>query len=81
MGGSTADRGALNCYVKGVLGLFSTTQWSVKIENKFSSQNFFQKPNHRICLFILISSQDRKTNLLVRFLEEVLAGKFAFKIY
>ena len=45
---------------------------SVKIENKFSSQNFFQKPSE---------SQDRKTNSLVRFLEEVLAGKFAFEIY
>ena len=30
---------------------------------------------------ILISSQDRKTNSLVCFLEEVLGGKFAFKIY
>ena len=26
-------------------------------------------------------NQDRKTNLLVRYLEEVLTGKFAFKIY
>ena len=54
---------------------------SIKIENKFSSQNFFQKPNHRICFSILISSQDRKTNSLVCFLEEILAGKFAFVIY
>ena len=53
----------------------------VKIENRFSSQNFFQKPNHRICFSILICSQDRKINLLVRFLEEVLAVKFAFEIY
>ena len=37
------------------------------MENKFSSKNFFQKPNHRICFSILISSQDRKTNSLVRF--------------
>ena len=54
---------------------------SVKIENKFSGQNFFQKPNHRICFSILISSQNRKTNSLVQFLEEVLARKFAFEIY
>ena len=52
-----------------------------KIENIFSSQNFFQKSNHRICLSILISSQDRKTNSLVSFLEEILAGTFAFEIY
>ena len=30
---------------------------------------------------ILISSQDRKTNLLVHFLKEVMAGTFAFEIY
>ena len=29
----------------------------------------------------MISSQDRKTNSLVRFLEEVLAGNFALEIY
>ena len=43
----------------------------------------FKKPKtkHQICFSILISSQDRKTNLLVCFSEEVLAGKFAFEIY
>ena len=39
------------------------------------------KTEQSICFSILISSQDRKTNSLVRFLEEVLAGKFAFEIY
>ena len=51
---------------------------SVKIENKFSSQNFFQK---RICFSILTTYQDRKTNSMVWFLEEVLAGQFVFEIY
>ena len=50
-----------------------------KNRKQFSSQNFLQKPNHRICFSILISSQDRKTNSLVPFLEEVLFGKFAFR--
>ena len=40
-----------------------------------------QELNHQICFSILISSKDRKTNSLVRFLEEVLAGKFIFNFY
>ena len=51
--------------------------WQISIQ----IQNFFQKPNHRICFSILISSHDRITNSLVRFLEDLMAGKFAFKIY
>ena len=69
-------------YQNNFYGSRSMKYWMyVKIENRFSSQNFFQKLNHRICFSILISSQDRKTNSLVCFLEEVLAGKFAFEIY
>ena len=41
-------------------------------KSKFSSQNFFQKTNQRICFSILT---------LARFLEEVLAGKFVFDFY
>ena len=51
------------------------------MESKFSKQNFFQKTNQWICCSILISSQDRKINSLVRILEEVLAGKFVFNFY
>ena len=54
---------------------------SVNFESKFSSQNFFQKTNQRICFSILTTYQDRKTNSMVRFLEEVLAGKFVFDFY
>ena len=43
-----------------------------KLLPKTEPSNFFS---------ILISSQDRKTNSLVCYLEEVLAGKFAFEIY
>ena len=72
------------------------------MKNKFSSQNFFQKPNHQICFSILMDSKFQKqlfqTKLLpknepmnlffypdylsmVRFLEEVLAGKLVFNFY
>ena len=39
------------------------------------------KTEPSIFFSILISGQERKTNLLVGFLEEVLAEKFAFEIY
>ena len=51
---------------------------TVNFESKFSSQNFFQKTNQRICFSILATYPDRKTNSMVQFLDEVLAGKFVF---
>ena len=52
-----------------------------KFWKQISSQNFFQKPNQRICVSILTTYQDRKTNSMVQFLEEVLAGKSVFDFY
>ena len=51
----------------------------IKIESKFSSQNFFQITNHRICFSILTSYQDRKTNSLVPFLGRSFGWKICFQ--
>ena len=49
-----------------------------KNQKQIFQPKLLPKTNHRICFPILISSEDRKTNSLVRFLEKVLAGKFVF---
>ena len=61
--------------------VWTFTYRSVNFKSKVSSQNFFQKTNQRICFSILTTYQDRKTTLIVRFLEEVLVGKFVFNFY
>ena len=53
--------------------------------SKFQKQIFqpklLQKTNQRICFSIQTTYQDRKTNSMVRFLEEFLAGKIVFNSY
>ena len=53
--------------------------------SKFRKQIFkpklLQKNEPTNCFSILTTYQDRKTNLVVRFLEKVLAGKFVFDFY
>ena len=49
--------------------------------SKFRNQIFQPKNELTICFSIPTTYEDRKTNSMVRFLEEVLAEKFVFDFY